>query len=47
MARPDYYGNPAGATSDIEVVRAIYAAFEDSRSGRREPASRPRTASST
>ena len=27
MARPEYYGNPAGVTSDIDVVRAIYAAF--------------------
>ena len=27
MSRPDYYGNPAGVTSDIDVVRAIYAAF--------------------
>jgi ketosteroid isomerase-like protein len=27
VSRPDYYGNPAGGTSDIEVVRAIYAAF--------------------
>jgi ketosteroid isomerase-like protein len=27
VSRPDYYGNPAGLTSDIEVVRAIYAAF--------------------
>ena len=27
MARPEYYGNPAGLTEDIDVVRAIYAAF--------------------
>lgn len=27
MSRPDYYGNPGGVTSDIDVVRAIYAAF--------------------
>jgi len=27
MPRPDYYGNPAGLTEDIDVVRAIYAAF--------------------
>ena len=27
MARPDYYGNPAGLTDDIEIVRAIYTAF--------------------
>jgi PAS domain S-box-containing protein len=26
--RPDYYGNPAGLTADVDVVRAIYAAFE-------------------
>jgi len=27
MSRPDYYGNPAGRTQDIDVVRAVYAAF--------------------
>jgi ketosteroid isomerase-like protein len=27
VSRPDYYGNPSGVTSDIDVVRAIYAAF--------------------
>ena len=27
MSRPDYYGNPAGITSEVDVVRAIYAAF--------------------
>ncbi|MGH2969259.1 MAG: nuclear transport factor 2 family protein [Solirubrobacteraceae bacterium] len=27
MSRPDYYGNPAGLTEDVDVVRAIYAAF--------------------
>jgi ketosteroid isomerase-like protein len=27
VARPDYYGNPAGLTDDIDVVKAIYAAF--------------------
>jgi ketosteroid isomerase-like protein len=27
VSRPDYYGNPSGRTSDMEVVRAIYAAF--------------------
>jgi ketosteroid isomerase-like protein len=27
VSRPDYYGNPAGRTQDIDVVRAIYAAF--------------------
>jgi ketosteroid isomerase-like protein len=25
--RPDYYGNPAGITEDVDIVRAIYAAF--------------------
>jgi ketosteroid isomerase-like protein len=27
VPRPDYYGNPSGATSEVDVVRAIYAAF--------------------
>ena len=27
MPRPDYYGNPAGVTEEIEVVRAVFAAF--------------------
>jgi ketosteroid isomerase-like protein len=27
VERPDYYGNPGGLTEDIDVVRAIYAAF--------------------
>ena len=27
MSRPEYYGNPANLTEDIDVVRAIYAAF--------------------
>jgi ketosteroid isomerase-like protein len=27
VERPEYYGNPAGLTEDIDVVRAIYAAF--------------------
>jgi ketosteroid isomerase-like protein len=27
VARPDYYGNPAGLTGEADVVRAIYAAF--------------------
>jgi ketosteroid isomerase-like protein len=27
VPRPDYYGNPAGLTDDIHVVRAIYTAF--------------------
>ena len=27
MGRPEYYGNPAGLTEDIDVVKAIYAAF--------------------
>jgi ketosteroid isomerase-like protein len=29
VARPEYYGNPAGLTSDVEAVRAIYAAFAE------------------
>jgi ketosteroid isomerase-like protein len=29
VERPDYYGNPAGLTEDIDVVRAIYDAFAD------------------
>jgi ketosteroid isomerase-like protein len=29
LSRPDYYGNPSGETSDIDVVRAIYAAFAE------------------
>lgn len=28
MARPDYYGNPAGLVDEIEVVKAFYEAFE-------------------
>ena len=28
MARPDYYGNPAGLVDEIEVVRGLYEAFE-------------------
>src|SRR3712207_6867262 len=27
VGRPEYYGNPAGLTQDVDVVRAIYAAF--------------------
>jgi ketosteroid isomerase-like protein len=27
MSRPEYYGNPAGVTGDLEVVRSVYAAF--------------------
>jgi ketosteroid isomerase-like protein len=27
VSRPEYYGNPAGLTDDVEVVRATYAAF--------------------
>jgi ketosteroid isomerase-like protein len=27
VERPEYYGNPAGLTEDIDVVRAIYDAF--------------------
>ena len=28
MARPDYYGNPAGLVDEIEVVRGLYDAFQ-------------------
>ena len=28
MARPDYYGNPAGLVDEIETVRGLYDAFE-------------------
>jgi uncharacterized protein len=27
VSRPEYYGNPAGVTHDVEVVRALYSAF--------------------
>jgi ketosteroid isomerase-like protein len=27
VERPDYYGNPAGLTDDLAVVRKVYAAF--------------------
>ena len=27
MSRPEYYGNPAGLTTDIDIVQAIFAAF--------------------
>jgi ketosteroid isomerase-like protein len=27
VSRPEYYGNPAGVSGDVEVVRAVYAAF--------------------
>ena len=27
MARPDYYGNPAGVREEIDVVKAVYDAF--------------------
>jgi ketosteroid isomerase-like protein len=27
--RPEYYGNPAGVTQDVDVVRAVYAAFAE------------------
>jgi ketosteroid isomerase-like protein len=27
VARPEYYGNPAGITDEIEIVRAVYDAF--------------------
>jgi ketosteroid isomerase-like protein len=29
VARPDYYGNPAGLSEEIEVVKAVYEAFAD------------------
>jgi ketosteroid isomerase-like protein len=28
VARPDYYGNPAGLVDEIEVVRGLYDAFQ-------------------
>jgi len=28
VARPDYYGNPAGIVDEIEIVKAVYDAFE-------------------
>ena len=37
MPRPDYYGNPAGRTQDIDVVRAIYEAFNAREQGRIMP----------
>ena len=27
MARPEYYGNPAGLTADVAIVRRCYVAF--------------------
>jgi ketosteroid isomerase-like protein len=27
VARPDYYGNPAGLVDEIEIVRGLYEAF--------------------
>jgi len=27
VTRPEYYGNPAGITDEIEIVRAVYQAF--------------------
>ena len=27
MGRPDYYGNPAGVSEEIDVVKTIYEAF--------------------
>jgi ketosteroid isomerase-like protein len=27
VGRPDYYGNPSGRTGEVDVVRAVYAAF--------------------
>jgi ketosteroid isomerase-like protein len=29
VERPEYYGNPAGLTADLDAVRAIYAAFAE------------------
>ena len=29
MSRPEYYGNPAGVTHDVDVVRALYRAFAE------------------
>jgi ketosteroid isomerase-like protein len=29
LTRPEYYGNPAGVTEDVEVVRALYRAFAE------------------
>jgi ketosteroid isomerase-like protein len=29
VARPDYYGNPAGISEEIEVVKAVYEAFAE------------------
>ena len=29
MSRPEYYGNPARVTHDVEVVRTLYAAFAE------------------
>jgi ketosteroid isomerase-like protein len=29
VARPDYYGNPAGLSEEIEVVKGIYDAFAE------------------
>jgi ketosteroid isomerase-like protein len=29
VERPEYYGNPAGLTDDVEIVTAIYDAFAD------------------
>ncbi len=29
MARPDYYGNPAGISEEIDIVKAVYEAFAD------------------
>jgi ketosteroid isomerase-like protein len=27
VSRPEYYGNPAGVTQDVDLVRALYDAF--------------------
>jgi ketosteroid isomerase-like protein len=29
VARPDYYGNPAGLSEEIEIVKAAYEAFAE------------------
>jgi ketosteroid isomerase-like protein len=29
VSRPEYYGNPAGVTQDVDVVRALYRAFAE------------------
>ena len=39
LSRPDYYGNPAGDTSDIDVVRAHLRRVRSARPRRRDRAS--------